>query len=160
MTRQQTDIAAFINNEIKSFTQKDPANRMPAPDRDIIFDEPLVQFADGADPIFTEYKTIIAPTHLTPREALAQAYNKNPGDMPSRLSVISWILPIAEKTRKSNRSQTRACSRSWSHTRWFGEIFNDTLRKHMVELLTGMGYPAAAPGLPQSIKMFSNEKGF
>ncbi len=59
-------------------------------------------------PFFTEYKTIIGASHLTPREALAQAYNKNPEDMPARLSVISWILPITEKTRQSNRSQTRS----------------------------------------------------
>ena len=32
---------------------------MPASEKDFIFDEPLVQFADGDDPIFSEYKKII-----------------------------------------------------------------------------------------------------
>ena len=159
MTRNQTDIADFIINEIKSFASQSPRNRMPTPDKDIIFDEPLVQFADGDDPIFSEYKTIIGATHLTPREALAQVYNKTPREVPQRLSVISWILPITEKTCKSNRSQTRLPSRLWSHTRWYGEIFNDALRKHIVELLTGKGYLAAAPALPSSLKIYSNEKG-
>ncbi|MCL0079461.1 hypothetical protein M1O18_00920 [Dehalococcoidia bacterium] len=44
---------------------------------------------DGDDPIFAEYKTIIAPSHLTPGEALVKAYRKSPEDMPERLSVVS-----------------------------------------------------------------------
>ena len=83
-----------------------------------------MRFADGDDLIFTEYKNIIALTHLTPREALAKAYNKSPGDIPARLSVISWILPIVEETRKSNRAEKHVLGRLWSHTRWYGEKFN------------------------------------
>ena len=111
----QIDAADFIEKEIKSFTRHSPLNRMPAPDNDIFFDEPLVQFADGDDPIFTEYKTIIHPTHLTPHESLARACNKNPEDLPTRLSVVSWILPITEKTRESNRRRRKTPSRSWAY---------------------------------------------
>jgi epoxyqueuosine reductase QueG len=159
MTKKQTDANDLTLNEIKSFTFQSPQNRIPIPDKDIIFDDPLVQFADGDDPIFNEYKTIIGATHLTPREALAQAYSKTPREMPQHLSVISWILPITGATCKSNRSQTHVPSRLWSHTRWYGEIFNDTLRKHVVELLTGKGYLVAAPALPSSLKIYNNEKG-
>ena len=113
--RLQNDPAQFIEEEIKAFARTSPLNRMPFIKDNIIFDEPLVKFADGDDPIFTEYKTIIAPTHLTPGEALAKAYNKSPEDMPARLSVISWILPAVEETRKSNRSETLVPSRLWSH---------------------------------------------
>ena len=125
----------------------------------LIFDEPLVKFADGDDPIFIEYKRIIAPTHLTPREALAKAYNKNSEDMPARLSVISWILPIAEETRQSNRSEKRIPSRLWSHTRWYGEKFNDKLRSYVVDLFTNKGYLAVAPILQPYFKTYSNKKG-
>ena len=101
----------FIENEIRSFVSASPLNRMPtSDDNDTIFDEPLVQFADGDDPVLLEYKSIIAPTHLTPREALAGAVNKSPEDMPARLSVISWILPATIKIRQSNRQETRAPS--------------------------------------------------
>jgi epoxyqueuosine reductase len=159
MTKKQTAAAELIINEIKSFALQSPQNHMPASEKDVIFDEPLVQFADGDDPIFNEYKNIIDASHLTPREALAQAYGKKPEDMPERLSVISWILPITEKTRRSNRSQTQVPSRLWSHTRWFGEQFNDALRTHVVEFLTGKGYLATAPGLPTSLKIYNDEKG-
>jgi epoxyqueuosine reductase QueG len=132
---------------------------MPDSDNDFIFDEPLVQFAAGDDPIFLEYKTIIAPTHLTPREAMAKSYNKNPEELPKRLSVISWILPITDKTRESNRQQTKAPSRIWSYTRWYGEKFNEALREHVVKLLTEKRYLATAPALQPYFKTDSNEKG-
>ncbi len=155
----EAEAAQFIEQEIKSFTRTSPANRLSFIEDHIIWDEPLVQFADGDDPIFTEYKAIIAPTHLTPREALAKAYSKSPQDMPSRLSVISWILPTPENTRKSNRRETLIPSRLWSHTRWYGEKFNDALREHTVELLTGMGYLAVAPILQLYFEVYKNEKG-
>ncbi len=149
----------FIIEQIKVFAYSSPLNRMPPAREDFIFNEPLVKFADGDDPIFTEYKTIIGPTHLTPREALAKAYSKSPGDMRAQISVISWILPITEKTRESNRYETRVPSRLWSHTRWFGEQFNDALRKHVAGLLSEMGYLAVAPAIQPYLKMASNEKG-
>lgn len=157
--RFQTEPAQFIEQEIKAFVRTSPANRLPFIKGHIIFDEPLVKFADGDDPIFTEYKTIIAPTHLTPREALAKAYNKSLEDMPARLSVISWILPISEKTRKSNRVETLIPSRLWSHTRWYGEKFNEELRAYVAKLLSDIGYLAAAPMLQPYFKTYSNEKG-
>ncbi|MFC1977589.1 hypothetical protein ACFLWS_04925 [Chloroflexota bacterium] len=155
----QKEPAQFIEQGIKELVRISPANRLAFLNDYVIFDEPLVRFADGDDPIFTEYKTIIAATHLTPREALAKACDKSPEALPARLSVVSWILPITEKTRKSNRAETRVPSRLWSHTRWYGEQFNNTLRKHVGELLTGMGYLAVSPMTQPYFKRESNEKG-
>ncbi len=159
----QTETAQFIEEKIKAFVCTSPLNRLPFLEDYIIYDEPLVKFADGDDPIFTEYKTIIAPTHLTPSEALAKAYDKNPEDMLMRLSVISWILPITEKTRESNRSETLTPSRLWSHTRWYGEKLNEALRKYVVEFLTDKGYLAVAPFSQPYFKIeydHINEKGY
>lgn len=157
---KKSNPADLISSEIKSFVAQSPLNRMVTSDKDAYFNEPLVQFADGADPIFTEYKTLIGPEHFTPREALALSENKAPADLPARLSVISWILPITVATRKSNRIETRLPSRLWSHTRWFGEQFNDALRRHVVGFIQKMGYAAVAPGLPGGMfKTFRNEKG-
>jgi epoxyqueuosine reductase QueG len=157
--RLRTNPARFIEQEIKEFVRTSPDNHLSFMNGYTMWAEPLVKFADGDDPIFTEYKSIIAPDHLTPREALAKAYDKSPEDMPARLSVISWILPAAEETRKSNRAETRVPSRLWSHTRWYGEKFNEKLRAYVVELLTGMGYLAVAPALQPSFKIYANEKG-
>ena len=65
--------AKFIEQEIKEFVRTSPDNRLSFINDYIVWDEPLVSFADGDDPIFTEYKTIIAPGHLTPHEVLAKA---------------------------------------------------------------------------------------
>ena len=151
------EMAQFIEQEIKTFAGTSPQNRLPMMDNYIIWDEPLVRFADGDDPIFTEYKRIIDPTHLTPREALAKTYDKSPEDMPAHLSVIRWILPTTEKTRKSNREETLVPSRLWSHTRWYGEKFNDAMREHVVEVLTEMGYLAVAPMLQPYFKIDYDE---
>lgn len=156
--RLQTEPAQFIIEDIRAFTATSPLNRLSFIDH-VLWDEPLVQFADSNDPLFDEYKTIIASTHFTPREALAEAYGKSPEDLAERLSVISWILPAPESTRAGSRRETRVPGRLWSHTRYYGEIFNDALRTHVVELLTGNGYLAAAPMMQPYFKRFNNEKG-
>ena len=151
--------AHFIEQEIKEFVRTSPTNHLPFMNDYMMWDEPLVRFADGDDPIFTEYKAIIAPTHLTPREALAESHDGSPGDMPERLSVISWILPAVEETRKSNRAETHVPSRLWSHTRWYGEKCNEELRAHVAGFLADMGYLAAAPMLQPYFRTYANEKG-
>ena len=150
----------FIEEEIKKFVRTSPLNRMSMLDGSCIFDEPLVQFADGNDPIFTEYKTIIDPAHLTPREVVAKTFDKRVEAIPTHLYIISWILPITSKTRESNRRRTLTPSRRWAYTRWHGENFNDAMREHVVKLLTEMGYLAVAPVLaPYFDKTLSNEEG-
>ena len=159
MQERPAEMARLITDKIKDFVRTSPRNRMPESDNTPFFDEPLVQFADGDDPIFTEYKAIIAPTHLTPREALIKAHDKGNVTVPEHVSVISWILPITEKTRKSNRKETRQPSLSWTYTRNNGEKFNNALRDYVVALLTGMGSLAAAPMSQPYFETYANEKG-
>lgn len=157
----QAEPAKFIEEEIKAFVSTSPLNCLPLSGNGFIFDEPLVQFADGDDPLFTEYKTIIDSTHLTPREVMAKTFHKSHEDTAAHLSVISWILPITRPTRESNRRCKLIPSRRWSYTRWYGEKFNDALREHMVKLLTEMGYPAVAPALqPYFDNNKLNSKGY
>ncbi len=157
--RLESDPGEYIGQKIKDFVATSPASRLAFLDDYMMWDEPLVRFADGDDDIFTEYKDIIGPVHLTPREALAAAFEKPPEELPDRLSVISWILPITEETRKSNRIEKTAPSRLWSHTRYYGEMLNEKLREHLVDGLTQAGYLAAAPHGASYFKMHSNEKG-
>jgi epoxyqueuosine reductase QueG len=154
----ETQAAEFITREIKEFARTSPENRLPYDKNYVNFDEPLVRFANGEDTLFSDYKAIIAPTHITPREALAKTYNKKPEELPGRLSVISWILPINEETRKSNRAETKIPTRVWAHTRWYGEFFNEALRRRMVEVLTGMGYLATAPALQPFWSRFEDKQ--
>jgi epoxyqueuosine reductase len=155
----QVELSRVIINEINEYIKSSPLNRMPGNGDLRIFSKPLVKFADGDDPFFNELKSIISPEHLTPREALALAYDKRPDELPGKISVISWILPIIETTRRSNRNETAGPSRFWSHARWFGEKFNDSLREYVTDILSEMGYMAVAPTLQPYFKMNSNENG-
>ena len=151
--------ALFVEHEIRDFLRTSVLNHMPDDASQVIFDEPLVRYADAGDVLFSQYKTIIAPVHLTPREALALATGKKPEDLPDALSVISWILPVARKTRKSNRAEKSRPSRLWAYTRWYGEQFNETLRRHVVKVLTDRGYLATAPAIEPYFRQERNERG-
>ena len=152
-------MAQLIETEIKSFVRNSPLNLMPGMENQPIFDEPLVKFADGNDPLFEEFKTIIGPTHLTPREALFLSYNKQPEDDGKLVSVISWVLPIAGLTRRSNRDQKTTPSKLWAYTKWYGEKFNDALRKYVVDTFTIRGCMTTAPVIQPYFKVQLNKKG-
>jgi ferredoxin len=140
--------AQFLEKEIKSFIVENPANRLKDIDDSPIFDEPLVGFADGDDPLFQDYKRIIGDFHLTPREALEKHLRETVGgEQPdiAGTSVIVWTLPIARETRLASRKMTQGPSLHWNHTRWHGQDLNNALDRHIVSLLEAQGYRAVAP---------------
>ncbi|RQW86046.1 MAG: epoxyqueuosine reductase [Geobacter sp.] len=106
------------------------------------FDEPLVGFADASDPLFSSYKEIIGPHHLTPWELMETAF---PGKEFVAGTVVCWILPISESTRWSNRNENLWPSREWALTRTHGEAFNNALRRHLTNVLLAKGHQTLAP---------------
>ena len=134
--------AKAIERAIARFVEKSVSNRRKV-DGGKYFDTPLVGYASANDPLFKHYKKLIGKFHLSPREMFELTYGK--GDDNSGLSVISWVLPVSEDTRKGNRRQDRFPCQLWSHTRFFGEPFNEELRNHVVSLLKKKGYRAVAP---------------
>jgi len=144
--RALMNTAAELRREIERFVAEDPGNRREG-DGGPYFDAPLLGFASATDPLFQEYQRIIGPFHRTPREWFEDTVGAGTF---SGGTVISWVLPIAEGVRESNRPQTRLPSRAWAHTRHFGEAFNDALRRRVVEYLTASGYYAVAPVLHSS----------
>jgi epoxyqueuosine reductase len=147
---------------IKNFINENEQNRRTQLDHGVYWDEPLVGFASGMDPLFSEYKTIIGSFHLTPREIIMAALKeKGKGLLLSemgQISVISWILPTAEDTRKSNRKEEQFPSKLWAYTRDFGEACNSALKKHVIGFLEDLGHVAVAPTLLTSFQYSRNEK--
>jgi epoxyqueuosine reductase len=139
-------LQADLVQAIKATVSSSPLNRMRDIDDSPFFDEPLVGFADGDDPLFKIYKSVVAPEHLTPREALAASGGGEPRVFP-HVGVVSWILPITAETKRSNRQMTEGPSLRWNQTRFQGEEFNDSLRRTVVGLLEEWGWAAAAPAL-------------
>ncbi len=113
-------------------------------------------FADGDDPLFQEYKSIIGDFHLTPREALGKYLREQLNVEPPQfddISVICWILPAAKEVRLSNSRMTDGPSLLWNNMRWLGQSLNDNLARHVVALLEEKGYRAVAPDKTEFFKV-------
>lgn len=138
----EKDPGGFIEKVLSAFVEDSPSNRRKA-DEGKYFNAPLVGYASGDDPQFMRYKRIIGKFHLTPQEVFNLTFGEGAGKGP--LTVIAWVLPISEDTRRSNRRTRQYPSLLWSHTRYFGEMFNAALRDHVVSMLTVKGCRAVAP---------------
>ena len=147
---------------IKNFVKEDEQNRRTQLDQGIYWEEPLVGFASGLDPLFFEYKNIIGSFHLTPREIIAAVLKERGRGLLlteiEQISVVSWILPASEDTRKSNRKENQFPSKLWAFTRDYGEACNDALRRHVVGFLNDLGYIAVAPVLLPTYQYVRDEK--
>jgi len=139
---EEMDLRQALLRKIEHCVENDPANS--SEDGSRYFDAPLVGIAAADDELFTKYQSIIGPFHWTPAQVMARAYG---ADGPGARTVISWVLPVTEETRLSNRKEDRYPSKKWVHTRHFGELFNDVLRKMVVDYIVESGGSAAAPVL-------------
>jgi epoxyqueuosine reductase QueG len=111
-----------------------------------VYDEPLVGVADGFDPLFAQYKTIIGDFHMTPEEAIALQAKESP--LPYQagvLRVICWVLPFARHIKQSNARKEVWSSVKWGHAYDAGEAFNNLVRRTLVEHFARQGILAVAP---------------
>ena len=153
---------SVIEQLIKNFTKENEYNRRNQINHGVYWDEPLVGFASGLNPLFSEYKTIIGSFHLTPREIIMAALKEKGRDLllteMEQVSVVSWILPASEDTRKSNRKEERFPSKLWAYTKSDGEVFNNALRRHVVSFLEALGHVTVAPVLLPTFQHLRDEK--
>lgn len=147
---------------IKNFIKESESNHRTQLDKGLYWDEPLVGFASGTDPLFSDYKNIIGSFHLTPREIISSALKEKRRELLlseiEQISVISWILPAHEDIRISNRHENRFPSKLWAYTRDFGEACNNALRRHVVRFLEDLGHVAVAPLLLPNFQWVRDEK--
>ncbi|MDH7500375.1 MAG: twin-arginine translocation signal domain-containing protein [candidate division NC10 bacterium] len=148
----QEDPAVWIDSVVREFTLHSPLNSLQNAQKEKAWDEPLVGFSRGDDPLYQAYKEHVGPFHWTPLEAFQL-------DLPEvsvtedQLAVISWILPQTEATKADHRKETIYPSERWARSRVFGEEFNNALRRHVAARLSEKGFPAIAPCLSSSWKM-------
>jgi hypothetical protein len=138
--------AAWIEQQIREFVAVSPENRLEPKADEKAFDPPLVGFSSGADPLFEVFKQHIGEFYLTPLELFKAAYSAD-GVQAADLSVISWILPSTRATRKEQAASRQRPSRRWALTRHQGELFNNALRRYVVDSLKTANIPALAPVL-------------
>jgi hypothetical protein len=142
-----------ITQEIKRFVREDSGNRLDRLDDSPIYEEPLVGFVAGNDPIFVQLKEVIGEFHLTPHEAITAVAKDRGVPVPpeEETGVISYILPISRATIIENAAMNDRPSERWSHTRLFGEEFNRKLQAHVVLFLQENGYLAVAPEIESGV---------
>ena len=114
-------ITAFIRREV---TQAEAETH---------YRQPLVGFADAADPRFFQLRETAEPTHLLPRDLL-----------PEARSVISFFLPFAEEIVKANRAGSRQVAREWAVAYVETNALINTITRQLVVALARQGVSAAA----------------
>ena len=160
-TESTRDLEDWITREIVAYVSSSEGNRLALLDGSRIYDDPIVGFACGEDPIFQTLKEVIGPFHLTPAEAMERVLGARgiPTIPAERIGVISYVLPISKATRRENAKMKDMASRRWAHTRLYGERFNEEVQAHVVSLLGREGYHAVAPQLERGIfKVFADER--
>ncbi|MGK2907675.1 MAG: 4Fe-4S ferredoxin [Desulfuromonadales bacterium] len=141
MTQQET--RSWTEKVIRDFCAS-PANNLGNGTGEPVWDDPLVAYARGDDPLFVQLRADIGAFYWTPAEAFKLAY-PDAGIDASELTVICYILPQTEATRLEQRVATEVPAERWARSRFHGEEFNCALRLHLAERLTQAGYPAVAP---------------
>lgn len=142
------EMRTWLIKTISEFVDNSPENSLRMDTDEKAWDEVLVGFSSGADPLYEAYKDLVGPFHWTPLEAFSTDYS-GVSVRSSDLTVISWILPQREATKADNRKETFYPSRRWVHARFPGEEFNNHLRRHVVQDLSKVGIRAMAPVLSE-----------
>lgn len=123
--------------KIAEFVALDSRNAMAAHGGMVIYDSPLVVFADASDAMFEELKTplIVGPQFIEPK-----------GWLDSAVSVVSFFLPFTNEVRLSNRTPGMV-SQEWASARIDGEAFLEALKLFVADYLRGEGCEAVVPSL-------------
>jgi len=157
---QTSDLAKWLEIVIHDFISHSPKNTLQNKANEKAWDEPLVGFSRGDDPLYEAYKEYIGPFHWTPWEIFSLTFPEIKV-APEDLTVISWILPQTEITKADNRKQKTNPAERWARARLYGEETNNQLRNHVVAVLQSKGYKAVAPVLsPQWSQKKSDLYGF
>ena len=70
--------STWVTALIKDFTATSPFNSLKNPANEKAWDEPLVGFSGGSDPLYALYKEKVGPFHWTPLEIFQQTFPGTP----------------------------------------------------------------------------------
>ncbi len=129
---------------VTDFVKSSPDNSMQMSTDEPAWEEVLVGFSSGEDPLFDDFKEHVGEFHHTPAEIFNLEFPDKPA-APAELTVITWILLQREATKRDNGKEDFYPAERWVMARFPGEAFNELLRKHVPEKLSGFGVDALAP---------------
>ena len=138
------DAAERIRDCIGRYVASGENNLYPGGVHEPAWNEPLVGFSRGDDPLYQGFKDDIGPFYWTPPEIFAATF-PDVRVKPDELTVISWVLPQTEQTRRDNGREKAVSAERWARARKYGEEFNVKLRDHVAGFLREAGHEAVAP---------------
>ncbi|HEY5529305.1 MAG TPA: epoxyqueuosine reductase [Thermoleophilia bacterium] len=144
-TTAGTAAVDLVERVVREFVDDSSANSLGGAFREPALCNPLVGYANGADPLFPALKESAGAGHWTPAEAFALCAGEEVA--PDELAVISWVLCQTQATKADNRKQDLYPSERWARARIFGQRGNVELHRIMIEKLAGAGIEALAPAL-------------
>jgi epoxyqueuosine reductase QueG len=149
--------ASWMEGVVRDFLIRSPENTLANQAKDRAFEEAVVGFSRGDDPLYDAYKELVGPFHWTPLEIFTRAF---PGlaATAGELTVIAWVVAHNPLTKEDNRRERFYPSERWARARIFGEGVNEKLRKHVVAALEAEGYAAVAPALSPHWEQKASEK--
>ena len=153
----EDDLAQWIDSIVRDFILHSPQNSLRGAEREKAWDDLLLGFSRGDDPLYQAFKEHVGPFHWTPLEIFGPSFPEI-HVTADELTVISWILPQTEATRADQRKETTFPSERWTRSRVFGEEFNNELRKHVAGRLVEAGIRAVAPALSPLWEMKQSER--
>jgi len=116
VTHLREDPARWIEGVVKGFMES-PVNSMGKWGGEPAWAEPLVGYSSGADPLYQFYKQNIGDFYLSPPEFISHAYPDR-GFKSEMLTVVSWMLPQTEATKRDHREETHIPSERWPDPRY------------------------------------------
>lgn len=102
----------------------------------VLFEEPLIGFADAGDEIFETFrrKEVVGPNYMAPAEWLTAAR-----------TVVSMFLPFSEAVRSSNRADKTDPSDEWLYARIEGQEFIGKYMETVKQCMEEHGIDACVP---------------
>lgn len=152
-----SDPALWVKSIISDFLARPSENMLWNRGTEKAWDDPLVGFSRGDDPLYEDFKEYVASFHWTPVEIFSRTFPRCAATAAA-LTVISWILPQTEATKADNRKEVLNPSERWARTRIFGEEINISLAEHVVGCLRAAGYEALAPMLLPELTWQDSER--
>ncbi len=125
------DAAVWIRDCVRNYTASEENNLPLESGHEPAWEEPLVGFSRGDDPLYHRLKEDIGPFLWTPQEIFAMTFPDVKVEADA-LTVISWVLPQTERTRLDNSREKTLPAERWAFSRKYGEEFNVKLRDHVV----------------------------
>lgn len=151
-----SNLKSILENFITEYMSKSENNTMRVLDGSA-FGTPIVGFGNATDELFDFYKEHIDKDfYRLPTEWLEAKYGRT--FEKENVSVISWVLPQTEETKKKCRALPDCPAYEWQMVRVYGEECNRQLATAVEKLLEKMGIAAVAPMSSDQFSWGESEK--